>query len=159
MCDYSLMEGPSRLAIAGENLVIHRFPTNSLGLVSLEDSLSAGQCSSGCSSSSIWSALQSFFNRSDAPIIAVCVPPGTRLVLHGIQPHIRQHFNVDEVEEVTFTQLTAAAYIHRDAFRFRNGREVLLQAFAVGQCIQVLSLPASAEVSYEDVEQLGAPAS
>ncbi len=33
MCDYSLMRFPNRLAVVGEDLVVHRFPANSLGLV------------------------------------------------------------------------------------------------------------------------------
>ncbi len=37
MCDYSLMAVPNRLAQEGEELVMHRFPTGSLGLASPVD--------------------------------------------------------------------------------------------------------------------------
>jgi hypothetical protein len=32
MCDYSLAGVPNRLAVEGEQLVVHRFPTGSVGL-------------------------------------------------------------------------------------------------------------------------------
>ena len=34
MCDYSLTGIPNRLAVEGEELVVHRFRTGSLGLAS-----------------------------------------------------------------------------------------------------------------------------
>jgi hypothetical protein len=34
MCDYSLAGVPNRLAVEGEELVVHRFPTGALGLAS-----------------------------------------------------------------------------------------------------------------------------
>jgi hypothetical protein len=37
MCDYSLCGIPNRLAIEGEELVVHRFRTGSLGLASPAD--------------------------------------------------------------------------------------------------------------------------
>jgi hypothetical protein len=52
---------------------------------------------------------------------------------------------VSETEEVTFTQISANAHSYRDAVRFRNGRQVLLQALREGQRVQVVSL-ALAEV-------------
>jgi hypothetical protein len=69
MCDYSLAGIPNRLAVEGEELVVHRFPTNSMGLAS------------PCASVSWWSAKQN---------PAVCVPPGARLILHDV-PERLQH--------------------------------------------------------------------
>ena len=40
MCNYSLAGLPSRLAVEGEQLVVHRFPTGTLGLASPCPSLS-----------------------------------------------------------------------------------------------------------------------
>jgi len=34
MCDYSLAGNPNRLAVEGEELVVHPFPTGALGLAS-----------------------------------------------------------------------------------------------------------------------------
>jgi hypothetical protein len=45
-------------------------------------------------------------------------------------------------EEVTFAQLSATPYQFRDAVRFGNGREMLLQKLQCGQRVEVLSLSA-----------------
>ena len=37
MCDYSLGGLPNRLAVEGEELIVHRFPTQSIGLASPAD--------------------------------------------------------------------------------------------------------------------------
>ena len=46
-------------------------------------------------------------------------------------------------------QLSAEAYQHRDAVRFRNGRDVLLQWLRCGQQVEVLSL-CSGDTQEED---------
>ncbi len=74
---------------------------------------------------------------------AVCVPPGARLLLRDIPRDLQRQFHVDATEEVTFVQLSAEAYQYRDAVRFRNGREVLLQRLRCGQLVEVLSLCSS----------------
>src|SRR5579872_4877848 len=107
MCDYSLAGLPSRLAVEGEHLVVHRFPTGTLGLASPCPSLSRW-----------WSAKQT---------PAVCVPPGARLLLRDIPKNLQQQFGVGGAEEVTFVQLSATLYQFRDAFRFSKGQEILLQ--------------------------------
>jgi hypothetical protein len=50
-------------------------------------------------------------------------------------------------EEVTFVQVSATPYQFRDAVRFSNGREILLQKLQCGQPVDVLS------VSSADFEQ------
>ena len=114
MCDYSLAGIPNRLAVEGEQLVVHRFSTGSLGL--------ASPCSSLLS--------------KETP--AVCIPPGARLRLRDIPQALRLGLNA--TEEVTFVQLSAEAYQYRDAVRFQNGREILLQRLGCGQQVEVLSL-------------------
>jgi hypothetical protein len=47
---------------------------------------------------------------------------------------------VDEVELVSFVQLSANVYSYRDAVRFSNGLEVLLQNLREGTSVQVLSV-------------------
>jgi hypothetical protein len=37
MCDYSLMTIPNRLAVSGEELIVHRFEAGSVGLASAFD--------------------------------------------------------------------------------------------------------------------------
>ena len=121
MCDYSLARVPNRLAVEGEQLVTFRFSTGSMGLKSRDASL--------------WRLR---FKQTAA--ICVCVPPGARLLLRDISANLQRDLDVQATEEVTFVQLSAEAYCFRDAVRFGNGREVLLQRLKCGQRVNVLSL-------------------
>jgi hypothetical protein len=121
MCDYSLASVPNRLAVEGEQLVACRFSTGSMGLRSGDAPLRR-----------LW------FKQT--PAVCVCVPPGARLLLRDISPGLQRDLDVQATEEVTFVQLSAEAYHYRDAVRFRNGREVLLQRLRCGQRVKVLSL-------------------
>ena len=120
MCDYSLAYVPNRLAIEGEQLIVYRFDGHTLGLAPRRSS---------------W---QQVLFPSRLP--AVCVPPGARLLLQDIPRYLQQHLGVGEIEEVTFVQQSAEAFVHRDAVRFANGREILLQRLQCGQRVEVLSL-------------------
>jgi hypothetical protein len=124
MCDYSLAGIQNRLAVEGEQLVIHRFTTGTLGF--------ASPCSSLLS--------------RETP--AVCIPPGARLRLRDVPQDLQLQLGVRATEEVTFVQLSAEAYEHRDAVRFDNGREILLQRLHRGQQAEVLSL-ASDDLQYK----------
>jgi hypothetical protein len=150
MCDYSLMAVPNRLAWQGEHLVAHRFPTGSMGLaappdVEKEDLLEAQH-------RGFWAALKSFFTPPPIEIVtAVCVPPGTRLKLHDIPESFQRQMGFSETEHVMFTQLSAAVNRHRDAIRFSNGHQMLLQELHEGQRVEVLDL-SSAE-TFEPFEE------
>jgi hypothetical protein len=153
MCDYSLHAVPNRLAIEGEQLVTHRFPTSSIGLASPADlhhhtgpRIEAGK--------GWWQVVKSWLNppplRTER-VPAVCIPPGARLRMSNVPKDLQQELNVGTEEEVTFVQLSASAYRYRDGIRFRNGREILLQYLDEGLYMDVLSL-ASAE-PFEAVEE------
>ena len=120
MCDYSLAHFPNRLAVEGERLMIYRFSSGTLGLTS--------QCLN----------LKDIFSLGRTP--AVCVPPGARLLLRDIPGQLQKSLGLAEVEEVTFVELSAEAFSHRDAVCFANGREILLQYLRCGQRVDVLSL-------------------
>jgi hypothetical protein len=62
------------------------------------------------------------------------------LLLRDISADLQRQLDVQATEEVTFVQLSAEAFRYRDAVRFRNGREVLLQLLKCGQRVKVLSL-------------------
>jgi hypothetical protein len=119
MCDYSLAHFPNRLAVEGEQLVVHRFATWTLGLA-------PARCG--------WKQLL-FPSR----LPAVCVPPGARLRLYDIPEDLQRRLGVGAVEEVTFIEQSLEAFTFRDGIRFANGREILLQQLTCGQRAEVLS--------------------
>lgn len=130
MCDYSLMELPSRLAEEGETLHVHAFPTGTKGLIGTPVPIR-----------SFWQQVKDFFsNQPDSLPCAVCIPPGAQLTLHDIPTTLQKQFNVGATEHVTFTQLHAEAGYHRDAIRFRNGQTVTLQRLQPGQAVNVVRL-------------------
>ena len=120
MCDYSLAGLPNRLAVEGEQLVVNRFETGAMGL--------APSCP----------GLKQLFFPSSTP--AVCIPPGARLRLHDIPLHLQQRLGVGEVECVSFVQQSPEEFTFRDAVRFADGKELLLQFLRCGQGVDVLSL-------------------
>jgi hypothetical protein len=120
MCDYSLAHFPNRLAAEGEQLVVHRFASYTLGLAPARRSL------------------KEILFRPHPP--AVCVPPGATLRLRDIPMDLQRRYAVCAIEEVTFVQKSAEAFIHRDAVRFANGQEILLQRLRCGQRVDVLRL-------------------
>ena len=117
---YSLAHFRSRLAVEGEPLVVHRFPSGSRGLASLDQGLK-----------------ELVFRCSTA---AVCVPPGARVLLRDSPKSLQQLLGVGEVEEVTFVLQGAEAFRYRDAVRFSNGRETLMQHLHCGQPVEVLNV-------------------
>jgi len=48
MCDYSLMSIPNRLAVSGEELIVHRFEAESVGLASATDLRRTRECNGRC---------------------------------------------------------------------------------------------------------------
>jgi hypothetical protein len=134
MCDYSLHAVPNRLAVEGEQLVTHRFPTSSIGLASPVD-LIRNKPPVPEGDRNWWQVLRSWLNppplRTEK-VPAVCIPPGARLRMVTVPRDLQQELGVGPEEEVTFVQLSASAYRYRDGIRFRNGREILLQYLDVG---------------------------
>lgn len=145
MCDYSLHTYPNRLASDGENLVVHRFGAGSLGLASPADLapvISAGQNAQG----SIWSRAKAWFLgrnpqwEAEKRVPAVCIPPGSRLILSDIPKSLQRELGVGETEEVQFMEISAEVNTYRDAVRFHNGRQALLQQLREGQRVQVIAV-------------------
>jgi hypothetical protein len=67
---------------------------------------------------------------------------------------IQRALGVEAVEEVTFVQLSAESFIYRDAVRFDNGSEILLQSLDRGQRVDVLSLGGEDEVREVEPEAI-----
>ena len=120
MCDYSLAGLSNRLAVTGEQLAVRRFPSGCLGM--------------GAPRRRWIEVLFPSF------AVAVCIPPGARLLLEDIPKRLQDQLDVSPTEEVIFVQRTADAFTHRDGVRFSNGREILLQQLECGQQVRVLRL-------------------
>jgi hypothetical protein len=137
MCDYSLMSIPNRLAREGEELLTHRFETGCIGLASPSDLHPNPPTPE---SRTFWSMVKEFLIPSETPVPAVCIPPGASLRLMDISSKLQRELAIGPAEAVTFTERTAAEYSYRDAVRFSNGREILLQDLREGQRVRVLTL-------------------
>lgn len=154
MCDYSLMGLPNRLAVKGEQLVVHKFRTGSLGLAAPSD-LEPANPPTG-QPKTFWAKAKALFAPLESRCVrAVCIPPGAQLIVWDIPVHLQQALHVGSIENVTFTQLTSSAHSlgpfeasggYRDSVRFKNGRELRLQDFREGQRMWVIGL-SSAEAS------------
>lgn len=154
MCDYSLMAIPNRLAVSGEELIVHRFAAGSVGLASALDLRRIQECRKA-HFRGFWSTIKAFFSPSDTPSIpAVCIPPGARLLIRDIPAKLQQECGFqDGVKEAVFTQVTAVENTFRDAVRFHNGVEVLLRRFDEGQRVRVLDLSFAEEQATGPREQ------
>ena len=127
MCDYSLMALPNRLAREGEELLVYRFPSGSIGLAATADCEACASQRAGFRA--VWVAVRDFFSLTDKdPIPAVCIPPGAQLRLSGMSEKFRAQYRIaNAAEVVTFDQRTETVNAYRDAIRFADGRSLLLQ--------------------------------
>jgi hypothetical protein len=57
-----------------------------------------------------------------------------------IPEYLQRDLNVGSREDVIFRQLSGSSFQYRDAIRFRNGRQILLQKLREGQRVRVLDL-------------------
>jgi hypothetical protein len=153
MCDYSLGGLPNRLAVEGEALCVHRFPTGSMGLASLTDLNGVAQIKT-CERS-FWQSIKNFFQpQISLPVPAVCVPPGAHLVWKSVHPDVRREWGIEEEEEAVFMQTSADVNRYRDALRLANGRQALLQDLHEGMLLQVLTLGGAVEGEAEPAMSL-----
>jgi hypothetical protein len=142
MCDYSLHNVNQRLAVEGEPLQVYKFPSGSLGLASPAELRPTAISPQG--RTNWWQTIKAWFS-VPPPVCAVCVPPGARLVLRDVPQSLQQRLGVGTEEEVTFVQLRPELTGYRDAVRFQNGKEILLQQLPVGLEVDVLGFSDSAE--------------
>ena len=140
MCDYSLMAMPNRLAERGEELVLYRFPTGSVGF------------GPPLKTQGIWGPIKAFFNPAPPPI-AVCIPPGAQLELRNIPFSLQVALGVTERERVTFTEINSAENSYRDAVKFPTGDEVLLQRLPANEHARVLELSRSETTASQELQE------
>lgn len=142
MCDYSLMAIPSRLAVSGDDLVIRQFETGCLGMAAARDVRAEREYRK---TQGFWPRLKELFKKGRG-IPAVCIPPGSHLIVRDIPQDLQYKCGLgSNTGKAVFTQLAVQAGAFRDAIRFNNGTEVLLQRFAKGQRVRVLSVASNEE--------------
>ena len=110
MCDYSLELYRSRPAVQEEQYTLRRFPSGTMGFTAGYD----------CDT-------------------AVCMPADAHLRLEGIGETVQRAFDVGPVEDVVMIRLEVIAHAHRDAVRFANGKEVMLQRLNAGITTEMVS--------------------
>ena len=158
MCDYSLHTFPNRLATDGEDLVVHRFAAGSLGLASPTD---LRPHIFAANSARFWFPIKQWFQQQGPQwearnrIPAVCIPPGARLILYDIPKTLQRELGVSQTEEVEFVETTAEVNTYRDAVRFHNCRQVLLQELREGQRVRVMSTSSMAEAEPVELSWIG----
>ena len=80
--------------------------------------------------------------------LAVCVPEATHLLVEGLGESTQQAYGVGAVEQVVMTRIEGGLY--KDAVRFSNGTEVLLQKLDRGLTAVIVGFaekPGVADVS------------
>jgi hypothetical protein len=124
MCEYSLEYMASRSAIAGDKLVITKFPY----------SVTHGFCAIG------------------KPDVAVCLLPGTELAFDEnveywrafpLLPKVKLNEKTARFRQTNLRSPSA----HHDALEFPNGKIVLLTRLCPGQRATVLQLPSSSSAT------------
>jgi len=147
MCDYSLCGIPNRLAAEGEELVVHKFSTGSMGLASPADLPASEPVRETTRKQGFWQTIKAFFEPARPPAVApaVCIPPGAQLIVKDIPADLQRQCHVACEEGVLFTQLSADVNSYRDAIRFNNGYQIRLQDLREGMRVEVLSLAGAHE--------------
>jgi hypothetical protein len=132
MCDYSMTVEQSRPAVEGERLVVHRFSNGVKGFVSPPDLAATIEAETGW-----WRRALSWLGAGRNPC-AICLDPGAKLVLRDVPEVLQSSLQLEPEEEVTVTHRGFPGS-HRDAVRFRHGREILVQELPIGLIADVLS--------------------
>jgi hypothetical protein len=147
MCDYSLCGIPNRLAAEGEELVVYRFSTGSIGMASLADLRVCEQIKKAVPRKTFLQRVKAFFEQPSqvATPPAVCIPPGARLIVRNIPSDLQRRFRISQEEAAVFSQLSSEFNRYRDALRFRGDCEVRLQDLREGMPVEVLSLESASE--------------
>lgn len=139
MCDYSLYTIQNRLAEEGEELILHKFETGTVGFAAAVD-LSRAKVSIS-EPDTFWATIKDWLLPRRTPqCTAICIPPGARLLLSDIPRNVQMHLRIGCTEVGTFIELSDQSYSYRDALLLPNATRVLLQDLPPGLHAIVLSL-------------------
>jgi hypothetical protein len=151
VCDYSLFSVENRLAEEGEELILHKFQTGTLGFMSRAD-LCRADAARKTNATGFWSSMRErLFGSRGSRFPAVCVPPGARLLLADLPLRVQRSLRIGSAEVVVFTEISDRSYSYRDALLLPNSTRVLLQDLPEGIHAVVLSM--SSEPSTSPLER------
>ena len=152
MCDYSPYTTQTRLPEDGEELVLHTFETGTLGFAPASDLLNL-QSGMRSQPDGFWASIKQFlWARRSTRLPAVCIPPGTRLLLGDLPRTVQASLCIAPSEVVVFTELSNRSYSYRDALLLPNGTRVLLQDLPEGLHAIVLSTSSQPSAKPEHAE-------
>ncbi|HLI85054.1 MAG TPA: hypothetical protein VKV17_14120 [Bryobacteraceae bacterium] len=127
----------NRLAVEGEDLVVHRFPSGSKGLASPSD-LPENRPRER---RSWWVELKNaLLGTQDQSVPAVCIPPGATLKIHNLNEPLQRKYKLHSEETVAFEELTGAVNTYRDAVHFSNDIQLRIQDLPEGLQVTVIDL-------------------
>ena len=159
---YSLMNLGSRLAVDGEELVAHRFPSGSIGMVPRSDfeswlrstprrtvlDSSSGQALHRGLLQSIKNTVMEFLTyygfKTKAPPSpgepgpVVGIPSEALLRVFGISPDWQEQYHLGSFEDALFIESSSSSDARHDALCFGNGITIPLQFLHEGQKLKVL---------------------
>ncbi|HZS56547.1 MAG TPA: hypothetical protein VFA65_19225 [Bryobacteraceae bacterium] len=151
MCDYSLYAIPNRLAEDGERVALYRFGTGTIGFASCGDVQSNQTRQRGWKK--FCSEMKALLLPRRCPgVPAVCMPPGTRLLMSNIPVEIQRVHGMHSGDAVVATEISSRSYSYRDALILPNGKCVLLQELPEGLEALVLSTALEVVENAEPVE-------
>ena len=140
-----LMKVSNRLAVDGEELIVHRFQDGRVGLASAFD-VRVNQELRKVRCHGFWPRVKELIFPVTSEIVAVLVPPGARLMIRDISVSRQFEWRVfGETQTAVFTILTDEGNTFQDAVRFANGIIALLSRLVEGQRVRVLSVSAEEE--------------
>jgi hypothetical protein len=140
MCDYSLYMNETRLAEEGEELVLYKFETGTLGFAATADLIKA-EASLKATPDTFWVMIRHWLTGcTGVRCAAICIPPGACLLLSDLPLKIQKSLRVGPLETVILTEISERSYSYRDALLLPNGTRVLLQDLPAGIHAVVLSL-------------------
>lgn len=152
MCDYSLYSNETRLAEDGEELVLHKFTTGTLGFISASD-LAQAEAQAKTEPEGFWPSLKALFlppQEQKMRVPVICIPPGARLLLGDVPPKVQASLCIGSSEIAVFTEVSSRSYSYRDALLLPNGTRVLLQDLP--PCLHAMVLSTAAEAAAAPVE-------
>lgn len=147
----------NRLVADGEQLVVQKFPSGSVGFAPAVEVLRNKLTRMAQPKGNFWQRLKRLLRNgpdSSPSLPEVFVPSGTYLILRGIPSSIQQTYGLRDKEGAVLEGSAAEVSACRGVLRFNNGSQIPIQELRSGQRVEVLSLARTRPILYERELQL-----